>query len=117
MFGLYRYFQVHLLDAMSFFLAFTLLASLTCFNLSCFVSASPAPLLDALQLPSKRSATVLSTSAQLLVSQTIAAQKATGNQWDLLAAKALSTLVEYVEANGWPNPKCTFDNISVRREW
>src|SRR5258708_5920701 len=116
MFWLGRYTQVHRLDATSFILAFTLLASLACFNLSYFVSASPAPLLDALQLPSKRQATVLSASAQLLVSQTIAAQKATGNQWDSMAAKALETLTKHVKTNGLPNPKCTFDNVSVRRE-
>jgi hypothetical protein len=102
---------------MPLFLAFTLLASLTCFDLWCFVSASPAPLLDTLQPPSKRAATVLSASEQSLVNQTVAAQKATGHQWDLLAAEALLTLVEYVETNGWPSPACSLDNVYVRREW
>jgi hypothetical protein len=99
----------------------TLLASLACFELSYFVSASPAaPLLDALKpraaAPNPQGA-VLSPSAQTLVNQTVSGLRSTGHQWDMLAAEALLTLVGFVESNGLPSKKCTLDNVYVRREW
>jgi hypothetical protein len=107
---------------MALFRAFTtLLASLACFEFSYFISASPAPLLDALKpravAPSSLTGAVLSSSAQTLVNQTVSGQQATGHQWDLLAAEALLALVKFVETNGWPSNSCTLDNAYVRREW
>ena len=100
---------------MVLFLTGTLLASFTFFEFSCFVSASSASLFHALR--PRGSSAVLSPHAQSLVNQTVEWQKATGNQWDLLAAEALLTLVEDVEANGWQSDDCTLDDVYVRREW
>jgi hypothetical protein len=96
---------------MALFRAFTtVLASLACFEFSYFASASPAPPLDP-------TGAVLSSIAQALVNQTVSGQQATGQQWDLLAAEALLTLVKFVETNGWPSKSCTLENVYVRREW
>jgi hypothetical protein len=85
----------------------TLLFLLACFEFSYFVSAAP----------SGPTGAVLSPSAQTLVNQTVSWQQATGQQWDLLAAEALLTLVKFVETNGLPSPSCTLDNVYVRKEW
>ena len=105
---------------MPLFLAFILLAWFEC---SCFVSAIPASLLQrrraaatAAAATSVPSGAVLSPGEQLLVHRIVAAQLATGNQWDLLAAEALLTLVQHTETNGWPSHTCTLNNAYVRRE-
>jgi hypothetical protein len=105
------------------FLARTLLASLACFQLSGHVSASPAPApapqsaAAASVAAPRRKGAVLSSSAQVLVNQTVTAQRATGNQFNRLAAEALLKLAGYVETNGWPSSTCDLDNVYIRREW
>jgi hypothetical protein len=110
----------------SFRAACTLLASLACFDISGFVVASPAPQANLLPrvastvagaAAAKPSGAVLSPSAKLLVNRTVAAQRATGAKWDLLAAEALLKLVVGVETHGWPSSACNLDNAYVRREW
>jgi len=36
---------------------------------------------------------------------------------DQLATQGAANLAKYIQANGYPNNKCTKDNAAVRREW
>jgi hypothetical protein len=114
---------------MSHFVVLTLLALLAVLHSPNCVAATPAAE-PVHQLQSRQTAApvgsqgkappagaVLSPLAQSLVRETVAWQNGTGRKWDLLAAKALLSLVKDVEANGWPGESCRLDDVYVRKEW
>lgn len=62
---------------------------------------------------------ISSIAAATLLSCAAAAplESRTTLQTDQLAAQGLTNLKAYVKKNGYPNKKCTIDNVSVRKEW
>lgn len=60
----------------------------------------------------------LATAVSLLGSVSTAPLEArTSLETDQLAADGVLKLGLYIASKGYPNPKCTLQNVSKRREW